>query len=321
MTKLLTVIIILLSAVLVGIILYPQLQENRPQTLKFVSDSSVAALPFLVALNETLFTPNRIIPEISYYSDPEKALDELFAGSVDIGIFPWSTVFKRIASTGDTLKVFMAIEFRPALPVDAIVQPVKKKIKNLRELKGKKLGYPPILRDYIPLVLSAANLTPAEVKLTEAPVPALLSQLANGELDAIWLIEPFISTLDFGKFDTASAITTKYITGPFPAFAVGFSPQFLKKTTKIQRTRLKIALDAAVEKIDARPGEARITLGKFFFDNDSICNNVRLPQFQRITEINKPGVQVLANRLLGTGVLNDTIDAKDIFVQPAQMMR
>ncbi len=321
MTRLLTIIIILLSVVLVGIILYPQIQENRPQTLRFVSDSSVVALPLLVALEDTLFTPNRIIPEISYYSDPEKALDELFAGNIDIGIFPWSTVLNRIARRGETLKVFMSVEFRPTLPVDAIVQPAKKKFKTIRELKGKKLGYAPILRDYIPLLLSAAGLNAKDVKLTEAPNPVLINQLTRGELDAAWVIEPFIATIDFTKFDTISAITTKYITAPLPAFAVGFSPVFLKKTTKIQRTRLKIALDAAVDKIDARAADARATLGRFFFNNDSICANTRLPQFQRITEISKPGIQMLATRLLGAGVLSDSVDTKDIFVQPAQMMR
>ncbi len=88
-------------------------------------------------------------------------------------------------------------------------------------------------------------------------MPVLPARLAAGEFDAVWVLEPFITQIDFTRFDTLTALTTKYIASPFPAYAIGFSPQFLKNTTKIQRTRLKIALDAAVDRIDAQPGEAK----------------------------------------------------------------
>lgn len=321
MTKLLTVIIVLLSLVLVGVILYPQLQENRPQHLRFACDSSIAALPFIVALQDTLFVKNRIAPELVFYSDPEKALKDLFAGNIDIGIFPWGTIFKHTTAARETLKVFMAAEFRPSLPVEAIAKPAKGKIKTLLDLKGKRVGYPPILRDYLPLLLLRANLNPASVKLTEAPLSSLLPRLIAGEFDAVWLTEPFLSRVDFTKFDTLSALTTKYITSPFPAFGFGFGPQFLKKTSKIQRTRLKIALDAAVDRIDAQPAQAKAMMGRFFFGSESACVNSRLPQFQKIAEINKPGIQTLASYLLNAGVLSETLDTRGIFAQPAQLMR
>lgn len=321
MTKLLTAIIIVLGLVLVGVILYPQLQENRPQHLRFACDSSVAALPFIVAVQDTLFTKNRIDPELVFYSDPEKALDELFAGNIDVGIFPWSTVFKRIAAKGETLKVFMAVEFRPTLPVDAIAKPAKGKIKTVNDLKDKRFGYPPVLRDYLPLLLASVNLLPANVKLTEVPLATLPSRLVAGEFDAVWVLEPYITQIDFKKFDTLSALTTKYIASPFPAYAIGFSPQFLKKTTKNQRTRLKIALDAAVDRIDAQPNEVKKVLSRFFFGNDTTGTAVRLPLFQKIAEINKPVIQTLASRMLTLGILSDTIDTRGIFAQPSQLMR
>ncbi len=321
MTKLLTAIIIVLSLVLVGVILYPQLQENRPQHLRFACDSSVAALPFIVAVQDTLFSKNRIDPELVFYSDPEKALDELFLGNIDVGIFPWSTVFKRIVAKGETLKVFMAVEFRPTLPVDAIAKPANGKIKTVNDLKDKRLGYPPVLRDYLPLLLASANLLPANVKLTEVPLATLPSRLAAGEFDAVWVLEPYITLIDFTKFDTLNALTTKYIASPFPAYAIGFSPDFLKKTTKNQRTRLKIALDAAVDRIDAQPNEVKKKLSQFFFGNDTTTSRARLPLFQKIAEINKPGIQTLASRMLTLGILADTIDTRGIFAQPSQLMR
>ncbi|MEO0050409.1 MAG: ABC transporter substrate-binding protein [candidate division WOR-3 bacterium] len=321
MTKVLTVIIIILAAVLVGIILYPQLQENRPLTLKFACDSSAISLPFLIAVDDTLFQKNRIIPELVYYSDPEKALAGLFAGETDIGVFPWSTVFKYLNNNKETLKVFLAVEFRPALPVDVLAKAKKSKIKTILDLKGKRIGYPPIMRDYLPYLLTAAGLKVTDVKLTEASLTTLTAKLNAGELDAAWLVEPAVCPLDLAKFDTISSITTRYITSPFPACAIGFSPDFLKKTSRAQRTRLKIALDMAVDRIDSKPEEAKLTLGNYFPYCQTSCGFCRLPQFQRLVEINRPAVQLLATRLLNSGIITDTIDTKGLFVEPSLMMR
>ncbi|MGQ9708312.1 MAG: ABC transporter substrate-binding protein [bacterium] len=321
MTKILTLIIIILSAALVAVILYPQLQENRPLKLRFACDSSVASLPFLTALDDTLFEKNRILPELVYYSDPEKALAGLFAGETDIGVFPWSTVLKRITSQRETLRVFMAVEFRPALPVDVLVRSKKSKIRTIVDLKGKRIGYPPILRDYLPYLLTAAGLKPADVKLTEASLTSLTALLNTGGLDAAWLVEPAVCPLDMANFDTIGSITTRYITSPFPAFAIGFSPEFLKKTTRVQRTRLKIALDIAVDRIDGHPEEAKLTLGKYFFYCENSCSFCRLPQYQRLVEINRPAVQVLSARLLGSGIIAESIETKALFIEPSVMMR
>lgn len=321
MTRILTVIIIILAVVLVAVILYPQLQEKRPQPLKFACDSSVAALPFIVAREETLFVKNRIIPELVFYFEPQKALDDLLAGTVDAGILPWSTIFQRVGADEERIRAFMAVEARPALPIDAIVKPKKGKIKRVVDIKGKRFGYPPALREYVPLFLSAVNLKPTDVKLVEASLSDLTARLKAGELDAVWLLEPYVAAVDWTKFDTISAVLTKYITSPFPSFAVVLSPGYLKKTSKTQRMRLKIALDAAVDRIDANPPEAKQTLGKFFFGSAVDCNQCRLPEFQRLAEINKPIVQALASLLLARGVIKDTIDTKEIFIEPAQMMR
>lgn len=321
MTRILTVIIIILAVVLVGIILYPQLQENRPQPLKFACDSSVAALPFIVAFEETLFGKNRIIPELVFYSEPVKALDDLLAGAVDVAVLPWGTIFQKGGTAGDKIKTFMAAEVRPALPIDAVVKPKKGKIKTVVDIKGKRFGYPPNLSHYLPLLLGAVNLKDTDVKLFEASPSDLTTRLEAGELDAVWLMEPYIAKVDWAKYDTISGLLTRYITSPFPVFAVILSPEYLKKTSKTQRMRLKIALDAAVDRIDANPNDAKQTLGRFFFGSAADWSRCRLPEFQRLTEINKPVIQALASLFLARGVIKDSIDTKGMFIEPSQMMR
>ena len=125
MTKLLNVLIVLLAALLVFVILYPQIQQNRPIDLKFACDSSATSLPILVGIDESLFVKNRINPTLVFYSDPDQAIADLFAGKMDVGVFPWSTVLKHAIARGETLQVFMNEDFKQSLPVDAIVAPLK----------------------------------------------------------------------------------------------------------------------------------------------------------------------------------------------------
>uniref|UniRef100_A0A7C4GDH4 ABC transporter substrate-binding protein n=1 Tax=candidate division WOR-3 bacterium TaxID=2052148 RepID=A0A7C4GDH4_UNCW3 len=321
MIKLLNIIIVLLAAALIAVILYPQIQENRPLPLRLACDSSITSLPFLVAVEETLFTKNRLDPELRFYSDPDSALADLFAGKTDVGIFPWSSVLKRMATHKETLRVFMSIEFRPALPVDAIACRKNARIKQLTDLKGKSLAYPPQFRDYVVPLLAAVNLTPAQVKASEVPFSAIPGLLAAGTVDAAWLLEPQLCPLDVASYDTISGATTRYVSGPFPGAAVGFSPQFLRTTSKTVRMRLKIATDAAVAHIEGKPDKARQTLGRYFTYCTDRCDDCRLPQIHRLVEINKESVKALAARLLAAGVLADTLQTQGIYVEPAQMAR
>ena len=47
MTKLLNVLIVLLGVLLVFVIVYPQIQQNRPLPVRFACDSSIASLPVI----------------------------------------------------------------------------------------------------------------------------------------------------------------------------------------------------------------------------------------------------------------------------------
>jgi ABC-type nitrate/sulfonate/bicarbonate transport system substrate-binding protein len=321
MTKLLNILIVVLAAALVFVILYPQIQQNRPINLKFACDSSATSLPILVAIDESLFAKNRIRATLVFYSDPDQALADLFAGKVDLGVFPWSTVFKRIATKGETLKVFMGEEFRQSLPVDAIVAPLKSPVKTVADIKGRRFIYPPQLRDYIPVVLTNLGLRPEDVKLTEVPFSAMLQELAAGACDAAWLVEPLLCPLDTTQYRIVQySALPRFVSQPFPAAAVGFSPRF-PQTYRQGPKRLKIATDAAMAVIETKGDLARKILGKYFPHSASFSGSCRLPELQRNTEINKPAVAALASRLKLTGVLTSDVNTQGIFPDPSIFSR
>jgi ABC-type nitrate/sulfonate/bicarbonate transport system substrate-binding protein len=321
MTKLLNVIIIVLALALVAVILYPQIQENRPRQLRIACDSSVTCLPFLVGVEDSLFVQSKLIPELFFYSDPEQALADLFAGQYDIGVFPWSTVFKRMATHGETLRVFMDEEFRATLPVDAIVIPATSKIKALAELKDKRFGYPPQLRDYVKPLLININVNEEQVTLVEVPFSDLVGKLAAGELDAAWLLEPLICTLDTAQFRVLqSAALPKYVSAPFPGAAVGFAPSMLDES-KVMLSRLKMSTDAAIAATELEGDRGKRALGRYFPFCSDVCGLCRVPEVHRLVEINRPAVSALADRLKLAGALENEVQTGNVFVQPAQLTR
>ncbi len=316
MTKLLNVLIVLLAAALVYVILYPQIQQNRPIDLKIACDSSATSLPLLVGVDESLFVKNRINPTLVFYSDPDQALADLFAGKVDIGVFPWSTILKRIVTKSETLKVFMSEEFRQSLPVDAIVAPLKSPVKSVADIRGRRFIYPPQVRDYIPVMLTNLGLRPGDVKLTEVSFSALTQELAAGTCDAAWLIEPLLCPLDTTQYRIVqSSALPRFVSQPFPGAAIGFAPRF-PQTYRQGPKRLKIATDAAMAIVETKGDVAKQILAKYFPYCTNSCGFCRLPELQRNTEINKPAVAALASRLKLAGVLTSEVEMPGVYPDP-----
>ncbi len=322
MTKLLNVLIILLAIALVAVIVYPQIQENRPVTLTLACDSSAASLPFLVAVEESLFEANRITPQLVFYSDPDLALADLFAGKFDVGIFPWSTVLKRWSEKDETLKVFMAQEYRQSLFVDAIVAPVKGKVKTLADLRGRKLAYVAQLRDYVPVMLMSNGLTTKDLTLVEVGFSGILNELRSGAVDAAWLVEPLICPLDTTQFRIIQpAALARFVAQPFPGAAVGFAPAFLERSRTLP-VRLKRSMDAAASLIDTKTDDVKAILGRYFSFCTDYCGFCRIPEPQRLAEINKPAVSALASRLALAGIISrGDLDTKSALVEPSKVIR
>lgn len=321
MTKLLNVLIVLLAAVLVFVIIYPQIQQNRPLPVRFACDSTVASLPIIMGIEESLFAKEKIIPTLIFYSDPDKALDDLFAGKVDAGVFPWSTILKRVAEKGETLKVFISEEYRQPLPVEALVAPVKSPVKTVADLRGKRLIYPPEFRDCIPVALLNLGLGPNDIKLTEVGISGMMAELEAGRADAAIIIEPLVCALDSTKYRTIQlAFATRYVSQPFPGAAFGAAPALLKKN-RLAGGRIKVSTDAAVALSETKSDVARQLVGKYFPYSAAFSGLCRLPEFQRLAEINKGSVQGLAQRLKSAGALTADVDPKGVYVDPSTLKR
>lgn len=320
MTKLLNVIIVILALVLVFIVVYPQWQESRPITVKIGCDSTVSSTVFAVTQEKNFFQNERIIPEFVYYSNPKAMLADLSAGKIQCAITPFATLLKQVTMSSDSFKVLASVEFRVSIPIDAIfINPASKtKIKDLKDLKNKRFGYPPQMAELVPVLLKQLGIKETEIKLFEMSNSALVSALSQNQLDAILVLEPErTSALNQGMTILADAILPKNIVAPFPGSAYTITNDLIKKQRRVA-TKLKTLLDATVAFADANVEESRKMFLKFYNLDQDIYQNVYLPQFQKLVEINKGTVITLMGKMAEAGVLPNTFDIQLLFPEPAQ---
>ncbi len=319
MNKLLNLIIIILVVVLVAVIVYPQWQESKPVKVLFGCDSTVASTLFFVADSRGFFKDNRIIPEFVFFADPRQALDALFRGEIDCGVFPWHLVFKQLTEKQETLKVFVSGDFRTSLPIDALIAKAKSKFTKIADLRKRKIGIPNQVRELIPAMLEGADLNPKDFTLVEISNRELLSALDQNKVDAALVIEPErYRALQANVQVIKEAALANNIISPFPGLAVGYTRTYL---TKNRRTcvKLKLATDAAIGYIDQNIEEARKIIAQYLGYQEEEISDCRLPDLQKLIEINKDMIQTFSARLKASNVLTADIDVKPLFVEPIML--
>jgi len=316
MNKLLNLIIVILALALVAVILLPQWQESRPVKVRFGCDSTVTATVFFVAQERDFFKDNRIIPEFVFFADPRQALDALFQGEIDCGVFPWHLILKRIAEQQETVKVFISEDFRSSLPIDAIIMKAQSRISKLLDLRRKKIGYPNQVREIMPVILEGAGFSPKDFNLLEMSNRELIGAVNQGSVDAALVLEPErYRALQANMPILVDAALAKYIISPYPGAAIGYTRPYLMKNRRTC-VRLKLACDAAIGFFDQKPEEVRKILEKYLGYQTDELSDCRLPDMQKLVEINKDMIKTFADRLKTSGVLSTDIDVKSIFVEP-----
>lgn len=316
MIRLLNLIIFILVIVLLGIIIYPQWKENRPVTVHLGCDSTVSSTVWVVTNQKGFFTKEKIIPDFKYYSDPELMFKALINQEIHCAILPWSTLLKRVRLVNDSFAALASGEFRTSIPIDALFTSptLKDKIKTIKDLKNRRLGYPSEIKDIMPAVIKNIGFKQNELKLIELPNSALISALQNNQVDAIIVIEPErTSAINTGLTLITEPILPKYLVAPFPGIAYVIKRDLLKTQPRIAY-KLKLLLDGTVAFVDANVEESRAMFQKFYSLDTLQYKNMYLPQFQKMVEINKGAIISLMTKMADAESLA-TIDIQQFFVE------
>jgi NitT/TauT family transport system substrate-binding protein len=213
---------------------------------------------------------------------------------------PIKAVSNGVNSTGADGKDFAGLFVKADSP-----------IKTPKDLEGKKVAAN-TLQNIVDTSVRASvrkdGGDPSKVNFTALPFPDQPAALQNGQVDAIFVVEPFQqAALDQG----ARKIASSYVdVAPNLCVALYFTSQQLLSENPDLVKRFTEAMKEALSYADANPGEAREIIGTYTKIAPEVIQKLTLPKWP--ADINKDSLQELADLAKEDGLVTNPVDVNAI---------
>lgn len=304
---LLNILIFLGAIVLLLVVGYPQYKESQPTKIRIGVDNSYGSLPFYVAKMDTsrrYFTIEKVEPEfVPISGDPLQGINN---NQYDIVAVPWYRLLLSPAVNGDTVRAIGSLEMRSGKSFDAILLPADSKIKRIRDLKGKRLGYVNSDEYIVNLILAQMQ----EEMITDIEkVPLAINEIetafTDNKVDALYLLDPYRGYMTFMKSVVLmDGLVSNYIMSSMPIAAIVIREDFVMGENKLGAIRIKNAVEATLGYMMRNPDVARRLIIKIhnWPAEGQLVHHIRLPEFQRLAEVNLRNVEVFQTELVRRGI-------------------
>jgi NitT/TauT family transport system substrate-binding protein len=145
---------------------------------------------------------------------------------------------------------------------------------------------------------------PSKVEFTKLPFPDQPAALANGQVDAVFVVEPFQQAV---LAQGGRKIASSYVdAAPDLTVAVYFASQRLLAEDPDLAKRFTEAMAEALSYADSNPDEARQIIGTYTEIAPEVIEQVTLPKWP--AEVNQESVRTLADLALEDGLLTEPAD-------------
>ena len=180
-------------------------------------------------------------------------------------------------------------------------------IKTAADLAGKRVAVNTLKNigdSTIRASVRKAGGDPSSIKFVELAFPDMPAALQAGRVDAIWVVEPFLST-SLGQ--GGRLIASNYVdAAPDLTVAVYFtSRQLIEKDPDLVK-RFTEAMTESLAYADAHPDEARQVLTSYTKIDPGVIQKLTLPKWP--PQINRASVQTLADLALKDGLVTKPPD-------------
>ncbi|MEU7859508.1 ABC transporter substrate-binding protein [Nonomuraea sp. NPDC049141] len=198
-----------------------------------------------------------------------------------------------VSSTGQQGKDFSAVLVKNDSP-----------IRSAKELAGKKISVNQLKNigdTTVRASVRKAGGDPSGIQFVELAFPDAPAALQAGRVDAIWVVEPFVSqALSQG----ARAVAWNFAdAAPDLTVAMYFTTG---KTDADLTKRFTAAIRKSLEYADSHPDEVRDVLKTYTKISPEVIAKIYLPKWP--AEVNKASVQTIADLALADGILKDKVD-------------
>jgi len=145
---------------------------------------------------------------------------------------------------------------------------------------------------------------PKAVKFVELAFPDMPAALQAGRVDAIWVVEPFLTAATAAG---GRVVANNYVdAAPDLTVATYFTSVALTKSNPDLVKRFADAMTESLRYADAHPDEVRQVLGTYTQISADVSGKIALPKWP--TDINRQSVQTLADLAVGDGLIDKAPD-------------
>ncbi|HEV2783441.1 MAG TPA: ABC transporter substrate-binding protein [Actinophytocola sp.] len=185
-------------------------------------------------------------------------------------------------------------------------------IQTAKDLAGKKVAantLKNIVDTSVRASVRKAGGDPASVQFAELPFPQQPAALESGQVDAIFVVEPFQQQV---VAQGARKIASSYVdTAPNLTVATYFaSTQLIGQNPDLVK-RFVEAMKESLAYADSHPDEARQIIGTYTQIPADVIAKVTLPKWP--AEVNRESVQKLSELAVGDGLLSKPADLNALF--------
>jgi NitT/TauT family transport system substrate-binding protein len=194
------------------------------------------AAPLHIAIKQGFFKAEGLTVKYNPIKSAIDVIPGLLGGTTDFSLFNYMTAFSYESKNPGTFK-FVADSYQSAPNTFVVMVPGDSKIKTPQDLKGKTIAIPGL--NTIGQLAVTANLKTAGVdakadgvKFVEIAFPLMPQALKTKQVDAAWMVEPFISAV---QKDQGARKLADTMTGPMADFAIAgwaSSAKFVKDNPK-----------------------------------------------------------------------------------------
>jgi NitT/TauT family transport system substrate-binding protein len=221
----------------------------------------------------------------------------LLAGSQDL---PLRYVANGVSSTGD-----------PETDFSGVVVPADSSVQDAADLAGKRIAVnnlKNIGEVTIRKAVEDAGGDPAGVEFVELPFPEMPAAVEAGNVDAAWVVEPFLTV--------ATGQGARSVLAPFAepiknlTVAGYFTTQQMIEKDPGLVADFRDAINESLQYAQANPDEVRRIVLTYTQIAPEVAQQMKLPSFP--TEINVDSLKTVAELMAQFGITDEQVDAEPL---------
>jgi len=289
--------------------------ENLP-TIKIGYRGHDAYLPMFVGMDKGLFEKNGFKVEPVKFESTNSLMEAMLAGRIDASLGGVNTIllYTLESKAPGGFKIFSMVNEDSEKPISALAIKSDAPYQGVKDLTDKKVGshQGSAIKALYNALAKQNELTAQFMQMDQNMV---LPSLTAGQLDAAILLEPYVA---IGLQKKAikvleSAVFDKYLMKSAPLEASVVSAKWLNENAALF-TALKKATDEAIDIINNKPEEVKVSLAKYTPIDSEIAGKLPVSHYFKSEEIDKEAVKAFGKVLLGIGELKKEVDVNGWFI-------